>query len=163
MSYHHPCCMYNACDFRISCVQTFPVLRLVRKPKRTASSPQEPLRPKKPPVDPPKTKKLPDPLQKGKSPEVKGEQSQLSSISGIQEKLKKRGPRSLRNKESSENKEHHTLKFWRSAPRVVSIVCYWNLVLSIVCLKICTSHSMAHDRVDHCSVAASHLKASNIP
>ncbi len=78
-------------------------------------APVDPPEGKKAPVDPPESKRPPvDPTHRGK-PLAK------DPISGLQEKLRKRWPRSVRGKESSEHPEYRPLKFWRSAPRVVSV------------------------------------------
>ncbi len=108
--------------------------RLMRKPHPTATksfsheptpSNQLPVEsPKNTPVGSPRSKKPPvvPPLNR-QLPSLK-DKDDLPSISTLQEKLRKRLPRSLRNKQGSEQKEYRPLRFWRSAPRVVSA---WSL------------------------------------
>ena len=65
---------------------------------------------------PPKTHSKPD--KQDKSLHKEESRPRLPSIQQLQEKLRKRWPRSIRGKESSE-KDKPSPKYWKSAPRMV--------------------------------------------
>lgn len=58
-----------------------------------------------------------------------GSRSRLPSITSLQEKLKRRWPMSVRSKEAPEVREHHTSRFWRSAPRVVGGIVHCTIII----------------------------------
>ena len=70
--------------------------------------------------------KLDKPAKQDKQLHKEESRSRLPSISSLQEKLRKRWPRSLRGKESHEKDklDKPASKYWKSAPRVVSEMRY---------------------------------------